>query len=333
MTIRRFAPGVAALAALVMASSPGAQTTAAGADAGAWPAKALRLVVPFPPGGVADRLARLLSAKLQDSFGQSVVVENRPGAAGNIAAEYVAKSPGDGYTLLMGTHSTHGANPALYRNLHYDAVKDFAPVSLLVTVPNVLLIHPKVPANNLQELIALAKAQPGKLTFSSAGSGTSGHMAGQLLMSLAGIDLLHVPGKGPAQALQDVAGGHIDIVFDSVAQGMPLARDGRLKALAVTSLERSPIAPELPTLSEAGLPGYEIELWFAVFVPAGTPPAVIARLHAEIVRVLRQPDTAQSLVNQGMRVKAGTPAELAEHVKREIPKWGRLVRETGARVD
>lgn len=316
---------------LVLAAPVAALSQPAGAPA--WPTKPIHFVVPFPPGGITDRLARTLAQKMHESFGQPVVVENKPGAAGNLAGDAVAKAPPDGYTLLMGSHATHGVNPTLYRKMPYDAVKDFAPVSLLVTVPNVLLVHPSVPARNVKELIAHAKAKPGKLTFSSAGSGTSGHMAGQLLMSLAGIDMLHVPNKGPAQALQDVVGGHVDVVFDSVALGMPLARAGKLKALAVTSVERSPIAPDLPTMAETGLPGYEIELWFAALTTAGTPAPIVSKLNAEIVRILKQPEVSQPLVNQGMTVKASSPEGLAEHVKREIPKWAKLVKETGARVD
>jgi tripartite-type tricarboxylate transporter receptor subunit TctC len=313
-------------------AAPGAML-AQPARAAEWPSKPIHFLVPFPPGGITDRLARVLAQKMHESFGQPVLVENKPGAAGNIAGATVAKAEPDGYTLLMGSHATHGVNPTLYRSLPYDAVKDFAPISLLVTVPNVLLVHPKVPASNVKELIAHAKQKPDSLNFSSAGSGTSGHMAGQLLMSLAGIKIVHIPNKGPAQALQDAVGGHVDMVFDSVALGMPLARAGKLKALAVTSTERSPIAQDLPTMAEAGLPGYEIELWFAAFTTAGTPAPVVQKLNGEIVRILKQPGVAEPLVNQGMTVKASSPEGLAEHVKREIPKWAKLVKETGARVD
>jgi tripartite-type tricarboxylate transporter receptor subunit TctC len=303
------------------------------AQASAWPTKPIRFVVPFPPGGITDRLARVLAQKMHESFGQPVVVENKPGATGNIAGEMIAKAPPDGYTLLMGSHATHGVNPTLFRRMPYDAVKDFAPISLLVTVPKVLLLHPSVPAGNVKELIEFAKKNPDKLNFSSAGSGSSGHMAGQLLMSLAGVKMVHIPNKGPAQALQDAVGGHVQMVFDSVALGMPLARDGKLKALGVTSTERSPIAPELPTLAEAGLPGYEIELWFAAFTTAGTPAPIVSKLNGEMVRILKLPEVAKPLVNQGMKVQASTPEALAEHVKREIPKWAKLVKETGAQVD
>jgi tripartite-type tricarboxylate transporter receptor subunit TctC len=247
-----------------------AQDPAAG-----FPARTIRIVVPFPPGGVTDRLARVVAQKMQEHWGQPAVVENRPGASGMIAAEAVAKSAPDGYTIMMGHIGTHAINVSLFSKLPYDPVRDFAPVSLLVSVPNVLLVHPSVPANSVQELVALAKARPGTLNFASPGSGTSGHMSAELFKSLAGIDIVHVPYKGPGPALQDLVAGQVNMLFDTVASSMPQVRGGKVKGLAVTTRERSAIAPDVPTMAESGVAGYEIAPWFAAYAPAGTPPAAV----------------------------------------------------------
>ena len=297
-------------------------------------AKAIRIVVPFPPGGVTDRLARMVAQKMQEGWGQSVVVENRPGASGMIAAEAVAKSAPDGYTLMMGHIGTHAINVSLFSKLPYDPVKDFAPVSLLVSVPNVLLVHPSVPANSVQELVALAKARPGTLNFASPGSGTSGHMSAELFKSLAGIDIVHVPYKGPGPALQDLVAGQVNMLFDTVASSMPQVRGGKLKGLAVTTRERSAIAPDVPTMAEAGVAGYEIAPWFAAYAPAGTPPAVVDKLQAEMARILSLPEVRTAFVDQqGMTLIASSPAELGAHTQREIAKWAQVVKATGAKAE
>jgi len=290
--------------------------------------------VPFPPGGVTDRLARMVAQKMQEHWGQPVVAENRPGASGMIAAEAVAKSAPDGYTLMMGHIGTHAIDVSLFSKLPYDPVKDFAPVSLLVSVPNVLLVHPSVPANSVQELVALAKARPGTLNFASPGSGTSGHMSAELFKSLAGIDIVHVPYKGPGPALQDLVAGQVNMLFDTVASSMPQVRGGKLKGLAVTTRERSAIAPGVPTMAESGVPGYEIAPWFAAYAPAGTPPAVVNKLQAEMARILNLPDVRAAFVDQqGMTLIASSPAELGAHTQREIAKWAQVVKATGAKAE
>ena len=295
---------------------------------GAWPDRPVKFVVPFPPGGVTDRIARALSVKLQESLGQPFVVENKPGAGATIGSDFVARAAPDGYTVLLGAHASHGINVSLMK-LPYDAVKSFEPISLLVTVPNMLLLKPTNPANSLQELIAQAKANPGKLTYTSAGIGTSGHIAGALLASMAGIDLLHVPAKGPTQAVQDTLAGHVDILFDSTLLSMPLVKAGKLKALAVTSSERSTAVPNLPTMAEAGLPGYEVLLWFGLYAPAGTPRAIVQKLQTEVAKALSDPKVRDPLVHDGVEVIASTPQQLAQFQRSEIAKYAKLVKELG----
>ncbi len=321
-----------ALVALAVATA--AAGAAAQDPAAQFPSRPIRIVVPFPPGGVTDRLARMVAQKMQEGWGQPVVVENRPGASGMIAAEAVAKSAPDGYTLMMGHIGTHAINVSLFSKLPYDPVKDFAPVSLLVSVPNVLLVHPSVPANSVQELVALAKARPGTLNFASPGSGTSGHMSAELFKSLAGIDIVHVPYKGPGPALQDLVAGQVNMLFDTVASSMPQVRGGKLKGLAVTTRERSAIAPDVPTMAEAGVAGYEIAPWFAAYAPAGTPPAVVDKLQAEMARILSLPEVRTAFIDQqGMTLIASSPAELGAHTQREIAKWAEVVKATGAKAE
>lgn len=319
---------LAALAALMVS------VTAAAQDAASFPNRTIRIVVPFPPGGVTDRLARTVAQKMQEQWGQPAVVDNRPGASGMIAAEFVAKSPPDGYTLMMGHIGTHAINVSLFPRLPYDPVKDFAPVSLLVTVPNILLVHPSVPANSVGELVALARAKPGTLNFASPGSGTSGHMSAELFKSLTGVEIVHIPYKGPGPALQDILAGQVNMLFDTVASSMPQVRAGKLKGLAVTTAARSAIAPDVPTMVEAGVAGYEIAPWFAAYAPAGTPPAIVDKLNAEMRRILALPDVRTAFVGQqGMTVVASSPAELGAHTQREIAKWAKVVQATGARAD
>ena len=321
-----------ALAAVVL--GPAAVDARAQDPAAGFPARTIRIVVPFPPGGVTDRLARTVAQKMQERWGQPVVVENRPGASGMIAAEAVAKSAPDGYALMMGHIGTHAINVSLFGRLPYDPVRDFAPVSLLVSVPNILLVHPSVNANSVQELVALARAQPGTLNFASPGSGTSGHMSAELFKSLAGIDIVHVPYKGPGPALQDLVAGQVNMLFDTVASSMPQVRGGKLKGLAVTTRERSAIAPEVPTMAESGIAGYEIAPWFAAYAPAGTPPAVIDKLQAEMARILALPEVRAAFVDQqGMTLIASSPAELGAHTQREIAKWAQVVKATGAKAE
>lgn len=305
----------------------------AGPVAAQFPAKPVRIVIPFPPAGMTDTLGRVLAQELQKSWGQPVLADNRPGASGNIAAEHVARSAPDGYTLFMGHIGTHGVNPALFAKLPYDPVKDFAPVSLLLSVSNLMLAHPSVPAGNLAELLALARAKPGTITFASPGAGTSGHMSGELLKSMAKVDLVHVPYKGQGPATQDLLGGQVNLLFDTVFSQLGNIRAGKLKALGITSAVRSPLAPEVPTIAEQGLPGYQIGPWFALFAPAGTPPEIVGRINADVVRILAQEEVAKRFTGQGATVHASSPDVLAQHVSSEIAKWGPIVRSSGARAD
>jgi tripartite-type tricarboxylate transporter receptor subunit TctC len=303
------------------------------ASAQAWPSKPIRWVVPFAPGGTTDILARTVGEKLGAALGQPVIVENRPGAGGGVGADFVAKAPPDGYTLVGGTISTHAINASLYKSLPYDPVRDFVPITLIARLPNLLVINPSVPAKNVAELVALMKANPGKYTFASSGNGTSQHLSGELFKSIAGVDMQHVPYKGSPPALQDVVGGQVTMTFDNITTAWPLAKAGNLRALAVTTAQRSAVAPEIPTMAEAGLPGYEIGSWQGVFAPAGTPPEIVRRLNTEIVRILKTPEVHDKLVALGAEPVGNSVEEFSALVKSEVAKWGEVVKRSGARVD
>jgi len=307
--------------------------TAASAHAQAWPSKPIRYIVPFAPGGTTDILARTVGDKLAIALGQPVVIENKPGAGGGVGAEITAKSAPDGYTIMGGTISTHAINASLYKSLPYDPVRDFAPIVLIARVPNMLVVHPDIPAKNVSELIALLRANPGKYTFASAGNGTSQHLSGELFKSMAGAEMQHVPYKGSPPALQDVMGGQVSMTFDNITTAWPLAKGGKLRALAVTTAKRSAIAPDVPTLAEAGLPGFEVGSWQGVFAPAGTPPDIVKRLNAEIVKILNTPDVRDKLAALGAEVVGNSPEEFATMVKAEVGKWADVVKKSGARVD
>ena len=298
-----------------------------------YPSRPIRFVVSFPPGGVSDRLGRLLSQHMQESWGQPVVVENRPGGSGFIASQAVATAAPDGHTLLLGNINTHAINSALFQKLPYDPVKDFAPISLLVSVPNLLLVHPSVQAGAVQELIALARARPGSLTYASAGSGTSTHMSAELLKSMSGIEIVHVPYKGPAPALQAILAGEVNLYFETVASSLQLVRAGRLKALAITSAVRSTLAPEIPTVAESGMPGFEVAPWFGALTRAGTPSEIVTRLNTEMVRILSLSDVRSALAAQGVTVIGSTPDAFARYIDQEITRWSKVVRQTGAKPD
>lgn len=298
-----------------------------------YPSKPIRFIVPYPPGGTAGIQARVIADKLTEAWGQPVVLDHRPGAGGNIGAELAAKAPPDGHTIVIGTASTHAINLSVYRKLPYDPVRDFEPVTLLSATPQVVVVHPSVPARSVRELVTLAKARPGQIVFASNGNGSTQHMAGEMLKVMAGVDLIHVPYKGSAQAFTDLLAGQIALMFNNLHQTMPHARVGRLRTLAVTSARRSELAPELPTMGEAGLPGYEIGSWFAIFVPAGTPRAIVDRLHNAIAGALASADVKQRLAAQGGELLGGGPDALAALLKAEIPRYAKLVRESGARAD
>jgi tripartite-type tricarboxylate transporter receptor subunit TctC len=306
---------------------------AALAHAQAWPSKPIKWVVPFAPGGTTDILARTVGEKLALALGQPVIIENKPGAGGGVGAEFTAKAAPDGYTIMGGTISTHAINASLYKNLPYDPVKDFVAITLIARVPNMLVINPDVPAKDVKELIALLKANPNKYSFASSGNGTSQHLSGELFKSMSGTDMQHIPYKGSPPALQDVMGGQVTMTFDNITTAWTLAKSGKLRALAVTTAKRSSIAPDVPTLAESGLPGFEVGSWQGVFAPAGTPPEIVKRLNTEIVKILNLPDVREKLSGLGAEIVANSPDEFAAVVKSEVVKWADVVKKSGAKVD
>jgi tripartite-type tricarboxylate transporter receptor subunit TctC len=297
-----------------------------------YPSRPITLVVPFPAGGSTDLVARLVAAGMVKSLGQQIVVENRGGAGGNIGSAAVARDEPDGYTILMGTVATHALNPALYKKMPYDAVKDFAPISLLAFIPNVLVVNNDFPAKSVAELIDLLKANPGKYSYASSGNGTPLHLSGELFKSMAGVDMVHVPYKGAGPALVDVMGGHVPIMFDNLPPSLEHIRAGNLRGLAVTTKERAPAIPELPTIAET-LPGYETYSWNAFFAPAGTPKPVIDRLNAAALAALADPEIAAKLKDLSTTVVGSTPEQLATHVQAELAKWAPVVKASGAQLD
>ena len=316
----------AAIAAIVFPYAALAQATA-------YPTKPIRLVVPFPAGGATDILARAVAQKLTEVWGQPVVVDNRPGAGGNIGSELVAKSAPDGYTLEMGTVGTHAINPSLYAKMPYDHLKDFAPVILVAGVPNVLVVNPSLPVNSVRELIAYAKANPGKLNFASSGSGTSLHLSGELFKVMAGVEMAHVPYKGSAPALQDLIGGQVQLMFDNLPPSLPQIKAGKLRALGVTTATRAPALPDVPTIAESGVPGFESSSWFGVLAPTGTPPAIIAKLNGEIAKWLSTPEASEKMLGVGANIAGGSPDDFARHIAAETAKWAKVVKDSGAKVD
>jgi tripartite-type tricarboxylate transporter receptor subunit TctC len=300
---------------------------------GAYPERPITLMVPFPAGGSTDLVARVVAERMGTELGQPIIVENRGGAGGNIGSAAVAKADPDGYTILMGTVATHALNPALYRKMPYDAVADFAPVALLVVVPNVLVVNPDFPAKNVQELVALLKEKPGEYSYASSGNGTPLHLSGELFKTMAGVDMVHIPYKGAGPALIDVMGGHVPIMFDNLPSSTEHIRAGKLRGLAVTTAQRAPSMPDLPTVAESGLPGYETYTWNALFAPAGTPKEVIDRLNAAGRTAVADPAVQAKLQDVGAVPKGSTPEELASHVKAELEKWAPIVKASGAQID
>jgi len=306
---------------------------AIGASAQAYPTRPIRLVVPFPAAGTTDILARAAAQKLTEAFGQAVVVDNRPGAGGNIGSDLVAKSAPDGYTLLMGTVGTHAINPSLYSKMPYDHIKDFVPVVLVAGVPNVLVVNPALPVNSVADLIKLAKDKPGTINFASSGSGTSIHLSGELFKTMAGVDMMHVPYKGSSPALTDLIGGQVQIMFDNLPSSLPQIKGGKLRAVAVTSMKRAPALPDVPTINESGLPGFEASSWFGILAPAGTPAPIVARINAEINKWLQSADAREKLLGQGAEAAGGTPEQFAGYIRSETEKWAKVVKASGAKVD
>ncbi len=304
---------------------------AAHAQTAPWPAKPVKIVVTFPPGGAPDTLARILADKWGQSLGQTFTVDNKPGAGGNIGADFVAKSPPDGTTLLIGTVGTHAINPALYDKLPFNHIKDFTPITFLASTPNLLVVNNTVPAKNVKELIELAKKTP--LAFGSSGSGTSIHLSGELFNTMAGVKMQHIPYKGRAQAVPDLLGGRITMIFDNMPSALPLVKGGEVRAIAVTSATRSAAAPNIPTIAESGLPGFEATSWFALYAPAGLPKEVQARISAEAARVMALPDVREKLTTLGLDIATGTPEVLASFMQTETAKWAKVVKESGAKPD
>ena len=311
-----------ALVLLVAAAGAGAQ----------YPAKPIRLIVTYPPGGGADTMARIIAPKLAERLGQQVVVENKAGASGQIGADLVAKSAADGYTILLDA-TAYSVNPSLYPKLPYDPQKDFAPITILVRVPNILVVTPGFAPKSVQELIALAKAKPGQLSYASSGNGSAQHLAAELFKVGAGVDIVHIPYKGGAPAIADVMGGQVPMFFGNMSSALPHAKSGRVRALAVTGSKRSAIVPELPTIAESGVPGYEVYEWNGVFAPAGTPAAVINRLQSEIARIVHLPDVSEKLAALGAEAVANTPQEAAVFVKAEIAKWAAVVKQANIKAE
>ncbi len=317
-----------ALAALVMASASG---QVAAQDK--WPSKPITYVVPFPAGGTTDTLARIIGQKLSVALGQPVVVDNKPGAGGNIGSGSVARAAPDGYTILGGTISSHAINVSLYPKLPYDPAKSFVPITLIGTNPLVLIVPPNSSAKTVKDLIAQAKAKPGSVTFASAGSGTSQHLAVEMFKSLAGVDVVHVPYKGSGPAIQDVMGGQVDAMFDTTVVAAPQIKGGKVRALGVTSAKRVKGWDTIPTIAESGVPGYEIVSWQGIFAPAGTPPEIVKRLNTEIVKILNMPDVRERMEALGVDPVANTPEEFAAFQKAEIAKWAKVIKEGNVKVE
>jgi tripartite-type tricarboxylate transporter receptor subunit TctC len=314
--------------AMLMVASAGACWAQGAAS---YPAKTIRIIIALAPGGGVDTSGRLLGQKFTDAWGQQVVAENRPGAGGTIAAELVARAAPDGYTLFMQSMS-HAITPALYK-LSYDPIKDFAPISLFVQSPSVLAVHPSLPVKSVKELIAFTKAHPNEVLFSSSGSGSGQHLAMELLNRMAGLQLVHIPYKGTAPSIIDLVAGRVSVTSASAISTMPHVRAGRLRALAVSSAKRSPSVPELPTVAEAGVPGFAVDQWYALFAPAGTPKEIVAKLYGEIAKAVANSETRERLLAMGLDPVGMPPDEFAAYVKTETVKWGKLVREAGIRVN
>jgi tripartite-type tricarboxylate transporter receptor subunit TctC len=326
--LKKFSKGLALLAwaafALVASQSASAQS---------WPNKPIRIVVPFTAGGNTDIVARMIGERLSQTFGQPFLIENKPGAAGLVGATAVAKAPADGYTFLMGTVGTHAINAALYAKMPYDTVKDFTPVTLVASVPNILVVHPSLPVNSVKDLIGYLKANPDKANFASSGSGTSIHLSGELFKIRTGVAMTHIAYKGSPPALSDLMGGQVQLMFDNLPTSLPYVKAGKLKALAVTTSKRIPALPNLPTVAESGLPGFETGSWFGLLAPAGTPMDIVNRVQQETAKALATPGMKERLLAQGAIPSGNTPAQFATLIDRELKKWQPVVRASGAKVD
>ena len=314
---------VGALVAMLAATSAFAQT---------YPSKPIRIVVPYPPGGFNDTLGRTLAAKFTESWGQPAVVENKPGGNTLIGSDFVAKSAPDGYTLLV-VAFPFSVVPSLFKTMPYDTVKDFAPVILAATSPNLLVVNPQLPVKSVGELVALAKAKPGTLSYASTGNGSSNHISMELFKTLAGVDIVHIPYKGSAPAVTDLLGGQVMLMFDNVPNVLPQVKAGRLRALGTSGAQRSALAPDVPTVAEAGVPGYELTVWFGLVAPAGTPREVVQKLNAEVAKILAMPDVRERFMAQGVEPLGSTPEQFGEHIKAQMTKWSKVVRDAGVKAE
>jgi tripartite-type tricarboxylate transporter receptor subunit TctC len=303
------------------------------ATSDAYPNRPIRLLVGVPPGGANDFVARAIAQQLTEQLGQSVVVENRGGAGGNIAADFVAKSAPDGYTLFLSVIGTMAINPSLYPSMPFDSIKDFATISQLTSMPQVMLVHPSIPAKNLPEFIAYAKKNPDKISFASGGSGTATHLAAELFKTMAGVEMVHVPYKGNGPATVDLLSGRVTVMFDQIATALPSVRDGRLNAMGVSTAKRSPAAPDIPTIAEAGLPGYDVTTWHGLVAPAGTPRPIIDRLHDEVVKALNSPMVKERFAAAGIVPVSSTPEQFAAFTQAEVVRWRAVVKASGAKVE
>jgi len=312
--------GAAALTSPVLAQAP-------------WPNRPIRYIVPFAPGGTTDILGRVVGEKLAVALGQPVVIENKPGQGGSPGAAELARAAPDGYTIGGGTISSHAINATLYDKLPYDPATSFAPITMYATQPNVLLVHPSVPATSVREFIVLLKANPDKYSFGSAGNGTSQHISGELFKTLAGVKMQHIPYRGSGQMMPELLGGTLQVAVDNIATAIPHVKSGKLRALAVTTTQRSGVAPDVPTMVESGLAGFELSSWQAVFAPAGTPKPIVDRLYAEISRILKMPDVAKRLSDLGLDLSGMPPADLAAVIKADVPRLGKVVRDSGAKAE
>ena len=321
---------IAAVAALGLVVASGAPASAAESQ---YPDRPVHLIVPFPAGGGADNLARMIMPRVSRALGQPIVIENKAGAGGNVGAELVARAAPDGYTLLYGTNGTHSINASLYRELRFDPIKDFAPVSRMTEIAAMLVVNPQLPVKSVTELIRYAKDNPGKVNFASAGNGTTSHLSGEMFKTMAGIDIVHIPYRGGALAVTDLMSGQVQMMIDVMPNVYPLAKEGRVRGVAVSTAQRFPAAPELPTIAESGLPGFESSAWDGVLAPAGTPDAVIGKLNAAIREALADPEVVEALRSRGARPVAGTPEDFARHIETSTRKWAKVVRDSGAKID
>ena len=298
-----------------------------------YPARPIRIIVPVATGGIADYYSRVIGSKLHETWGQPVLVENRAGGGGNIGSDIVAKAPPDGYTMVMGFIGSHAVNPFLIRNMPYDPQRDFVPVAMVIEAEGLLAVHPSVPVNSVAELLALARTQPGKLSYASGGIGTSSHLAGELFKSMTGADIVHIPYKGNAPAIADLIGGQTQLTFATMPTVLPHVRAGKLRGLAVIGATRSAALPQLPTIAESGVPGFSVNNWIGLFAPAGTPNEIVRKVNAEVMRIMRLPEVARRMDVEGERFTPNTPEEFAAFIRSEVAKWGKVVKDAGLKAE